>query len=76
MNTDATSLNSEASESASQIPCRYIRSKEMYHQAAGQPEDDCSSGIYWCSRTQECLGPDGHACGKTDCGPNRACYLA
>ena len=55
-------------------PCRHLRSKEMYYQSPGQPEDEFSSGIYWCVKTQENTGPDGKSCDKCECGPERACY--
>ena len=56
-----------------EIPCRYLRSKEMYYQ--GQEDDEFASGLYWCGRTQESFGPDGDACGKKQCCVNRTCYL-
>ncbi len=54
----------ETTETAAQnqVPCRYLRSKEMYYQ--GQEDDEYASGLYWCHRTQESFGPDGAACGK------------
>jgi hypothetical protein len=55
------------------IPCRYLRSKEMYHQSAD--DDEFASGLFWCSRTQEVFGPDGAACGKKECCANRTCYV-
>ena len=56
-----------------QIPCRYLRSKEMYYQ--GQEDDEFASGLYWCNRTQESFGPDGAACGKMECCAKRTCYV-
>jgi len=47
----------------------------MFHQDYGQAEDEFSSGIYWCGKTQENFGPDGQSCGKCECCPDRACYL-
>jgi hypothetical protein len=47
----------------------------MYYQDFGAPEDPYSSGIYWCGRTQEGFGPDGHSCGKDECSGQRSCYL-
>lgn len=61
-------------EGGAPVPCRDLRSKEMYYQSPGQPDDEFSSGIYWCVRTQENAGPDGQPCGKCECGPARACY--
>jgi hypothetical protein len=57
------------------VPCRHLRSKEMYYQDFGAPDDPYASGIFWCGRTQESFGPDGHSCGKEDCGGQRSCYL-
>jgi hypothetical protein len=57
------------------VPCRHLRSKEMYYQDFGAPEDAYSSGIYWCGRTQESFGPDGHSCSQEECGGQRSCYL-
>ena len=54
------------------VPCRHLRCKEMYYQ--GSTDDEYSSGIYWCVKTQENMGPDGRSCDKCDCGPERACY--
>src|SRR5437764_4656561 len=56
------------------VPCRHLRSKEMYYQDYGQQEDEFSSGIFWCGKTHECLGPDGENCGKGECKAGRSCY--
>jgi hypothetical protein len=45
----------------------------MFHQDSAD-EDAFASGIYWCVRTQENVGPDGLSCSKCECGPERACY--
>jgi len=56
--------------------CRNLRSKEMYYQSPGQEEEDeFSSGIYWCSKTQEAFGPDGQPVAKSRCCAGRACYV-
>ena len=57
------------------LPCRHLRSKEMYYQDYGQAEDEFSSGIFWCGKTQEDFGPDGQPCGKGECCAGRTCYL-
>jgi hypothetical protein len=64
--------NSASVQSSTPLPCRHLRSKEMYYQ--GSVEDEFSSGIYWCVKTQENMGPDGQSCSKCECGPERACY--
>jgi hypothetical protein len=57
------------------MPCRHLRSKEMYYQEYGAPDDEFSSGIYWCGKTQENFGPDGHPCGRGECTGERTCYI-
>jgi hypothetical protein len=57
------------------LPCRHLRAKEMYYQDYGTPDDEFSSGIYWCGKTQENFGPDGQSCGKTECCAERPCYV-
>lgn len=54
------------------LPCRYLRAKEMYYQ--GFEEDPCASGVYWCGKTQESFGPDGEACDQHQCCGQRACF--
>lgn len=58
------------------IPCRHLRSKEMYYQEYGAADDEFSSGVYWCGKTQENFGPDGQPCSRGDCSGERTCYLA
>jgi len=64
------------SESATrfQIPCRHLRSKEMYHQPAAQEDDQFSSGLYWCTRTHENFGPDGQPVTRKECCGTRTCF--
>ena len=57
------------------ISCRHLRSKEMYYHSPGQMDDDFSSGVYWCGKTQENFGPDGEPCGKAECSSGRTCCL-
>jgi hypothetical protein len=56
-------------------PCRHLRSKEMFHSATGAPDDEFSSGVYWCQKTCEAFGPDGELADKTRCCNGRSCYL-
>lgn len=65
--------NPEASPKI-QTPCRNLRSKEMYHQAPGQEDDQFSSGIFWCIKTHEIFGPDGQPVHKTQCCTGRECF--
>jgi len=58
------------------FPCRHFRNKEMYYQSADEEEDQFSSGIYWCLKTQESFGPDGEPVGKNHCCAGRSCYVS
>lgn len=68
--------NDNESGQTFQIPCRHLRSKEMYHQSYGQEDDEFSSGLYTCMKTQENFGPDGQPVGKTECCSGRSCHLS
>jgi len=57
------------------LPCRHLRSKEMHYQTPGQEDDEFSSGIHWCAKTQEAFGPDNEAAGKRECCIGRGCYV-
>jgi hypothetical protein len=67
-------MNKSESASQFQTPCRNLRCKEMYHQSPGQQEDEFSSGLYWCVKTQENFGPDGQPVAKTQCCNGRSCF--
>jgi len=72
-------MNTPESSSSSpqfQLPCRYLRNKEMYYQGLGQAEDEFSSGVFWCAKTHENFGPDGELAGKAECCPGRSCYAS
>jgi hypothetical protein len=60
----------------SDLPCRNLRSKEMYYQPYGQEDDEFSSGVYWCLRTQELFGPDGQPADRKQCCASRSCHVA
>jgi hypothetical protein len=55
-------------------PCPNLRCKEMFHQSPGQEEDQFSSGLYWCVRTQEGFGPDGEPVHRAQCCAGRSCF--
>ena len=69
----ANPMNEISEPSGFQIPCRHLRNKEMYYQAA--EDDEFASGIHWCGKTHESFGPDGEPVSKKDCCEGRACYL-
>jgi hypothetical protein len=55
-------------------PCRHLRSKEMFYDSAAPPDERSGSGIFWCHRTTQCLGPDGKPVDDEDCRTDRGCY--
>ena len=56
-----------------QTPCRYLRNKEMYY--GQQDDDEFASGLCWCDKTQEAVGPDGAPAAKLECCAGRSCYV-
>ena len=58
---------------AVQLPCRFLRCKEMYY--GGSEDDADAGGVYWCERTQEAFGPDGDSCSRKQCCTQRSCYV-
>ena len=57
--------------------CLRLRCKEMFINT-DEPFDlkDSRSGHYWCSHTQNCLGPDGQIVHAESCKAGRNCYEA
>jgi hypothetical protein len=55
--------------------CRRLRTKSMFHDVeqdtALPPMND---GFFWCTHTQNCLGPDGKVAGRDDCNRGRPCF--
>ena len=67
-----------APETQELLPCKYLRSKEMYYEQPGAENvdgDPFASGVYWCARTQEAFGPDGEPAEKSECQCGRSCYV-
>lgn len=58
----------------SEGPCRCLRSKEMFYDNGTPLEERSGSGIYWCSRTHKCLGPDNTVVSPEDCLTHRPCF--
>lgn len=47
----------------------------MYIEAEWDPTVPHSGDrLFWCHKTQQCLGPDGKAVDDYECNPARACY--
>ena len=56
-------------------PCKHLRSKEMFYDVGSDPQDDDgASGIFWCTHSENCLGPDGRPADDEDCSSHRECF--
>ena len=55
-------------------PCRCLRAKEMFYDTGIPLEERLGSGIFWCSQTHTCMGPDDLVVALEECGPSRQCY--
>ncbi len=55
-------------------PCRHLCSKEMFYDYGVPLEERGGSGVFWCSHTHNCLGPDGTMVAREECSPERSCY--
>lgn len=67
-------MDTSEPSSSFELPCRHLRSKEMFYQAS--EDDEFASGLYWCTRTEEVFGPDGQAAGKKQCCVGRSCFVS
>lgn len=60
------------------VSCLNIRHKLMYcdsrHDVPGMVDDSSDTRVYFCSKTQEQLGPDRAPVHPSDCKPGRGCY--
>lgn len=54
--------------------CKHLRCKEMFYETGVPVEERSGSGIFWCSHTLKCLGPDGASVSREDCSPKRRCF--
>ena len=61
-----------------QIACHSLRHKMMYvderQQSVGLVDDSSDTRVFWCSKTQDALGPDGESVDAQMCSPTRSCY--
>lgn len=55
--------------------CDRLRWKGMYIEAEWDPTVPHSGDrLFWCHKTQQCLGPDGKLVDDYECNPARKCY--
>ena len=54
--------------------CDFLRWKGLFVDV--DPNTKYSSGdrLFWCHKTQNCLGPDGRVADDFECNPARGCY--
>ena len=55
--------------------CRKLRTKAMFIDADPDPDvPDTADGMFWCTHTRNCLGPDGQVASEMECQEGRACF--
>lgn len=56
--------------------CPSLRWKGAFIEAEPDPTvPPCNDGLFWCMRTQTCIGPDGKLAEPGNChNPNRRCH--
>jgi hypothetical protein len=55
--------------------CCQLRWKGMYIDAEPDPSiPNTRDGMFWCSHTMTCLGPDGRVAAEGDCCEGRSCF--
>jgi len=57
-----------------QCYCQHLRSKEMFHSDKPFEMDAFHSGIFWCDKTQDGIGPDGVYADNEECNAARDCF--
>ena len=69
--------NDNGPETTSNDHCRFLRCKEMFIDTGRDFHvSQSGSGIYWCSHTQNCVGPDGQTVTLEDCRWGRSSHEA
>ncbi len=54
--------------------CEFLRWKGMFVDTDHDPALSAGDRLFWCQKTQNCLGPDGQIADDYECNPARACY--
>lgn len=68
---------SDDTREAARTRCLWLRTKSMYLNppAKDAPAPAHSDPGWWCLKTSEGFGPDGHLCSAPSCSrPGRPCY--
>jgi hypothetical protein len=57
--------------------CDLLRWKGMYIEVEWDPKVPHSGDrLFWCHKTQQCVGPDGKIVDDYECNETRVCYKA
>ena len=57
--------------------CYNLRWNGMFYETMRDPKDPHRSNhVFWCHRTQNCLGPDSKIADEYECNETRKCYQA
>jgi len=55
--------------------CDHLRWKGMFVHAEWDPTvPHAGDRLFWCHKTQKCLGPDDRVVDDYECNPTRGCY--
>ncbi len=56
--------------------CRRLRTKGMFIEVeeVDPTVEGTNDGTFWCTHTQNCLGPDGEVADGESCRPGRGCF--
>ena len=54
--------------------CEFLRSKDMYVDVSDDPSVRSGDGLFWCHKTQTCLGPDDKIADDYECNEARLCF--
>ena len=57
--------------------CDSLRWKGLFTQTSEDPDEThAADGLFWCQKTQQCIGPDGKIVDDYECNETRGCYRA
>lgn len=54
--------------------CELLRWKGMFVDTPHDPKLTAGDRLFWCHKTQNCLGPDGKVADDYECNPSRQCF--
>ena len=70
-----TTMTSSGTSGNRQICCLHLRWKGIYVDVEPDPTiPNMRDGLFWCSQTFTCLGPDGQVASERHCCDGRGCF--